>query len=56
MQFSLTGLAAMLFLVNLFILDNMGLALASVSLDPRPESLLHQADKNTDVRRQLLLR
>ena len=37
MQFSLHGLAAMIFPINFFILANMGLALASVSLDRRPE-------------------
>ena len=36
MQFSLHGLAAMIFLINFFILANMGLALASVAsiVDP----------------------
>ena len=37
MQFSLHGPAAMIFLINFFILAKMGLALASVSLDRRPE-------------------
>lgn len=37
MQFSLHGIAAMIFLVNFFILANLGLALASVSFDRRPE-------------------